>query len=115
MTALIPQNDKSTLITRRRILVGAAVSMICAPAIIHVANLMSVRRLPFPHGPQYAGYVERLFLHSIESSLQACLRAGRTIVEVGSLKIPVESAQQTVASAQAHGFLAPYICIYRNG
>jgi hypothetical protein len=104
------------LITRRSIFVGAAASLICAPAIVRVANLMPVRRLPFPYGPQYAGYVDRLFLHSIESSLQAALRTGRTILEASFYRdeITVESAQRTVAFAQAHGFLAPYICIYRN-
>jgi hypothetical protein len=101
-------------VTRRSIFIGAAASMLCAPAIVRAANLMPVRRLPFPYGPQYAGYVDRLFLHSIESSLKECLRAGRTIVEVGSHKIPVEKAQQTVAFAQAHGWLPPYICIYRS-
>jgi hypothetical protein len=115
VTALIPDNDQRSLITRRSILIGATASLICAPAIVRAANIMPVRRLPFPYGPQYAGYVDRLFLHSIESSLKACLRAGRTIVEVGdNHKIPVESAQQTVAFAQAHGFLPPYICIYRS-
>jgi hypothetical protein len=104
MTALIPYNDQSSLITRRSIVIGAAASLFCAPAIVRVANLMAVRKLPFPYGPQYAGYVDRLFLHSIESSLKACLRAGRTIVEVGdNHKIPLERAQQTVAFAQAHG------------
>lgn len=114
MTALIPDNDHGSLLARRSIIIGAAASLICAPAIVRVTNLMPVRRLPFPYGPQYAGFVDRLFLHSIESSLKACLRAGRTIVEVGSHKIPVESAQRTVAFALAHGFLPPYICIYRK-
>jgi hypothetical protein len=114
VTAPIPKNDHISLLARRSILIGAAASLLCAPAIVHATNLMPVRRLPFPYGPQYAGYVDRLFLYSIESSLKACLRAGRTIVEVGSHKIPVENAQQTVAFAQAHGWLPPYICIYRN-
>ena len=114
MTALIPNNDHSSLLARRSIIIGAAASLICTPAIVLFTNLMPVRRLPFPYGPQYAGYVDRLFLHSIESSLKACLRAGRTIVEVGNHKIPVESAQRKVAFAQAHGWLPPYICIYRS-
>jgi hypothetical protein len=86
------------------------------PAIVRATNLMPVRRLPFPYGPQHAGYVDRLFLHSIESSLQAALRTGRTILEQSFYRdeISVESAQQTVAFAQAHGFLPPYICIYRK-
>jgi hypothetical protein len=113
MTALTLNIDHGSLLTRRRI-IGAAASLICMPAIVRVANLMPVRRLPCPYGPQYAGFVERLYLHSLEGSLKACLRAGRTIVEVGAHKIPLESAQQTVAFAQAHGFLAPYVCIYQS-
>jgi hypothetical protein len=104
------------LITRRSILIGAAASLICAPAIVRVTNLMPVRRLPFPYGPQYAGFVDRLFLHSIESSLQDALRRGLTILDQSYYRdeISVESAQRKVAFAQAHGFLPPYICIYRN-
>jgi hypothetical protein len=114
MTALIPDNDQSGLMTRRSIFFRAAVSLICAPAIVRVTNLMPVRRLPFPFGPQYAGFVERLYLHALESSLQAGLRAGRTSIEVGGRTIPVDSARRHVAFAQAHGFLPPYICIYRS-
>jgi hypothetical protein len=33
-------------ITRRSILVGAAASLICAPAIVQAVNLMMVRGLP---------------------------------------------------------------------
>src|SRR6202171_4629744 len=100
MIASAPNDQYDHQMTRRGIIIGAAASLICAPAIVRLTNLMPVRRLPFPYGPQYAGYVDRLFLHSIEGSLQACLRAGRTIVEVGGHKIPVDSAQQTVAFAQ---------------
>jgi hypothetical protein len=114
MTALIPDNDQSGVITRRSIFIGAAALLICAPAIVRVTSLMAVRRLPFPFGPRYAGYVDRLFLHSLESSLQAGLRAGRTSIEVGGRTIPVDSARRHVAFAQAHGFLPPYICIYRS-
>ena len=115
MTALIPNIDHGSLLTRRSI-IGAAASLICMPAIVRVTNLMPVRRLAFPYGPQYAGYVDRLFLHSIEGSLQAALRTGRTILEQSFYRdeISVESAQRTVAFAQAHGWLPPYICIYRN-
>jgi hypothetical protein len=61
---------------------------------------MPVRRLPFPYGPQYAGFVERLFLHALESSLQAGLRAGRTNIKVGGHTIPVDNA---VAGRDAGG------------
>lgn len=108
----IPHNG---LITRRSIFIGSAASLLCAPAIVRAANLMPVRRLPFPFGPQYAGFVERLYLHALEGSLQAGLRAGQTSIELCGRTIPVDSAQRRVAFARAHGFLPPYICIYRRG
>jgi hypothetical protein len=115
MTAPTPNIDHGSLLTRRSI-IGAAAALIFMPAIVRATNLMPVRRLPFPYGPQYAGYVDRLFLHSIESNLQAALRTGRTILEQSFYRdeMSVESAQRTVAFAQAHGFLPPYICIYRS-
>jgi hypothetical protein len=113
MTAptLIPDHS---LITRRSIFVGATTSLLCAPAIVRAVNLMPVRRLPFPFGPQYAGFVERLYLHWLEGSLQAAVRKSRTSVELCGHTIPIDSTRRRVASAQAHGFLPPYICIYRS-
>jgi hypothetical protein len=113
MTAPIPIPDHS-LITRRSIFIGAAASLLCAPAIVRAANLMPVRRLPFPYGPQYAGFVDRLYLHALEGSSQAALRTGRASVELCGHTIPVDTARRRVAFAQAHGFLPPYICIYRS-
>ena len=43
MTALISNHDG--LITRRSIFIGAAASLICAPAIVRATSLMPVRRL----------------------------------------------------------------------
>ena len=112
MTAPI-SNPLHGLITRRGIFIGAA-SLLCAPAIVRAANLMPVRRLPFPYGPQYAGFVDRLFLHALENSLEAGLRAGRTSIELCGRTIQVDSARRRVAFARAHGFLPPYVCIYRS-
>jgi len=75
---------------------------------------MPVRRLPFPYGPQSAGFVERLYLHALERSLQAALRTGRTNIELCGRAIPIDDARRRVAYAQAHGLLSPYICIYRS-
>jgi hypothetical protein len=113
MTALIPDNDQSSLITRRSIFIGATASLICAPAIVRVTNLMPVRRLPFPFGPQYAGFVERLYLHALESRVKN-LKADQTSVLFNGGTMGVASARRRVAFAQAHGFLPPYICIYRS-
>jgi len=114
MTVPIPNYHHNSLVTRRSIFIGAAASMLCAPAIVRVASLMEVRRLPFPIGPQSAGFVERLYLHALESGLQTALRAGRTSIDICSQTIAVEIAGRQVAFAQAHGFLPPYICIYRS-
>jgi hypothetical protein len=114
MTAPVPNYHHNSLLTRRSIVIGAAASLICAPAIMRVTKLMPVRRLPLPFGPQYAGYVERLYLHALESSLQTALRAGRANIELSGQKIPIDDGRRRVAHAQAHGFLPPYICIYRS-
>lgn len=112
MTLPIPVPNRN-LITRRSIFVGAAASLLCAPAIVRATNLMPVRRLPFPFGPQYAGFVERLYLHALESHVRN-LRADQTTTYFNYHVMPVDQARRQVAFAQAHGFLPPYICIYRN-
>ena len=54
MTALIPTPHHS-LISRRSIFIGAAASLLCAPAIVRAANLMPVRRLHFRMGLSMQG------------------------------------------------------------
>jgi hypothetical protein len=105
--------SRNSLITRRSIFIGAAASLLSAPAIVHAANLMPVRRLPFPFGPQHAGLVERLYLHALESHL-ATLKADAASTCFNHRIMAVDDARRRVASAQAHGFLPPYVCIYRN-
>ena len=114
MVAPIRKTDHNSLLTRRGIVIGAVVSLLPAPAIVRVMNLMQVRRLPFPFGPQYAGFVERLYLHALERGLQTALRAGRANIEISGQNIPIGDGHRQVAHAQAHGFLPPYICIYRS-
>jgi hypothetical protein len=70
MMALIPNIDHGSLLTRRSV-IGAAAYLICMPAIVRVRNLMPVRRLPFPCGPQYVGYCERLMFHALEGNLKS--------------------------------------------
>jgi hypothetical protein len=107
MTALIPNIDHGSLLTRRSI-IGAAAALICMPANVRrVTNLMPVRRLPFPNGPQYAGFVERLYLHALESCLQTALRTGRANIELSGQIIPIEEGRRRLAFAQVHGFLPP--------
>jgi hypothetical protein len=106
MTAQIPNNDHTGN------LIGAAASLICAPAIVLAANLMPVRRLLFPYGPQYAGFVERLRFHFLESAVRSGWDDKRHGLVVGG--ISETQARSAVSFAQAHGWLPPYICICRN-
>jgi hypothetical protein len=101
-----------SLITLRSILIGAVASLLCAPAIVRATNLMPVRRLPFPFGPQTAGFVERLRYQFLEGALRSGWDDKRHGPVVGG--ISEAQARRAVAYAQAHGFLPPHICIYRN-
>jgi hypothetical protein len=101
MTALISNHDG--LITRRSIFIGAAASLICAPAIVRATSLMPVRRLRGPIGPQYAGFCERLMYQSLESNL----RAGRMSTVLNGKIIPEAEARRMVAYARAQGWLPP--------
>jgi hypothetical protein len=79
MTALVSNSDHSSLLARRSILIGAAASLLCAPAILPVTSLMPVRRLPFPYGPQYAGSLNGYtFMHSSAACRQLCEQAEPT-------------------------------------
>ena len=101
MTALISSHNG--LITRRSIFIGAAASLICAPAIVRAASLMPVRRLRVRIGPQYAGFCERLMYHSLDCDL----RAGRMKTVLNAKIIPEAQARRMVAYALAQGWLAP--------
>ena len=101
MTALISNHDG--LITRRSIFIGAAASLICAPAIVRATSLMPVRRLRGPIGPQYAGFCERLMYQSLESNL----RADRMSTVLNGKIIPEAEARRMVAYARAQGWLPP--------
>jgi hypothetical protein len=107
---LVPDRHHDSLITRRGIFIGAAVSLICAPAIVRVASLMPVRRPPPPFGPQYAGFVERLMYQSLDSNL----KAGRMSTTLNGKIIPEADARRMVAHAQDYGWLPPYVSIYRQ-
>ena len=107
MTSPISNHDG--LITRRSIFIGAAASLICAPAIVRATSLMPVRTLmlpierPLPIGPQYAGFCERLMYHSLDSNL----RAGQMNTVLNGKTIPEDDARRMVAYARAEGWLPP--------
>jgi hypothetical protein len=83
MTAPISNHD--SLITRRSIFIGAAASLMCAPAIVRAASLMPVRGLRGPIGPQYAGFCERLIYQNLANNLRkgrmSTVLNGKIIIE----------------------------------
>ena len=96
-------HDHDRRMGRRSILIGAAASLICAPAIVRATSLMPVRRFKLPTekqiyvGSPYACFVERLFYHSLENSL----RTGRMCtVHNGKIVCEVD-ARRLVAHARA--------------
>ena len=110
MTALIALHQHNGLMTRRRIIVGAAACFITAPAIVRIGGLMPVRRLPPPIGRQFAGYCERLMYQALEANL----KSGRMSTVLNGKIILEADARRLVARAQDYGWLPPYISIYRN-
>jgi hypothetical protein len=113
MITSVPNDQYDHQMTRRAIINGVAASLISAPAIVRVTNLMPVRRLPFPFGPQSAGFVERLYFHALERHVRN-LSAGQKSTIFNGRTLDVANARRRVAYAQAHGFLPPYIRVYRS-
>ena len=96
--------------TRRSIFIGAAASLICAPAIVQAASLMPVRSLILPikrssRLDPLGEFYRRCFYHNLDFEL----RTGRSMsmVENGKI-ISVADARRKVAYARAHGWLPPY-------
>ena len=93
--------------TRRNIFIGAAASLICAPAIVRAASLMPVRGLPLQFlNPEFLNplgqFYRRCFYHSLDSDL----RAGRAMsVSCNEKIISVSEAQRMVARVRAQGWL----------
>jgi hypothetical protein len=46
--------------TRRKLLIGASASLLCAPAIVRASSLMAIRGVIVPVQPIYYGFVDRL-------------------------------------------------------
>ena len=91
--------------TRRSIFIGAAASLMCAPAIVRVASLMPVRGLPLQFLSPLGEFYRRCFYHNLDFEL----RTGRSMsmVENGKI-ISIADARRMVAYARAQGWLAPY-------
>ena len=101
MTAPISNHDD--LIARRSMIISAAASLLCAPAIVRAASLMPLRGLRVPIGPQYSGFCERLMYQSLDSNL----RADEMSTVLNGKIIPEDNARRMVAYAPVQGWLAP--------
>ncbi len=109
MMAPIPNHPHDRLVTRRSIFIGAAASVIYAPAVVRAASLMPVRGLilpierPLPIGRPWAGFVERLMYAALDSNL----RSGRMSTVLNGEIISEARARRMVAGARAQGWLPP--------
>jgi len=99
--------------TRRSILIGAAASLICAPAIVRAASLMPVRGLPLqflnPERklPKTMGeWYQLCFYNNLDNDL----RAGRAMTygPIGGKPISVAEGYRIVAHARGEGWLPPH-------
>ena len=96
--------------TRRSIFIGAAASLLCAPAIVRAASLMPVRSLilPIVQWPRLNGlghFYRRNHYHYLNFQLRTGLPM--TDVEDGKI-ISVAEGHRRVAQAWAQGWMAPY-------
>ena len=99
--------------TRRNIFIGAAASLICAPAIVRAASLMPVRGLPLqflnPERkiPKTVGEWYQLCFYN---NLGNALKAGRAMTygPIGGKTISVAEGYRIVAHARAEGWLPPH-------
>jgi hypothetical protein len=109
MTAITPDHHHGSLITRRSIFIGAAASLICAPAIVRTVSLMPVRGLilpierPLPIGRPWAGFLERLRYDFLERALRAGWDDRLHAPIVGG--ISESQARRSVAYARTQGWL----------
>jgi hypothetical protein len=84
--------------TRRSVIIGAAVPLICAPAIVRTASLMAVRSLRLQFLNPEGEFYRRCFYHALNSDL----RAGRAISVLNNEKIiSLAEANRMVAHAGA--------------
>ena len=104
MSLILPDNRSSALPTRRRVLLGLAVSSLPAPAIVRVSSIMPVGRVLItePDRPQ-EGFVRRLWFDSLASDL---LR-GYVTTTINGAHPTLSEVERTVRYALKYGFLSP--------
>src|SRR5450759_264612 len=98
--------------TRRNILIGAAASLICAPAIVRAASLMPVRGLTLQFlnpGRKIPKKVGEWYQLCFYNNLDNDLRAGRAMTygPIGGKTISVAEGYRIVGQARAAGWLPP--------
>jgi hypothetical protein len=89
--------------TRRSLLIGAAASLICAPAIVRAASLMPARNLPLQRWSLLGEFYRDCFYHSLDHGL----RTGRMIASINGEIVSVVEARRMVAYACTKGWLPP--------
>jgi hypothetical protein len=96
--------------TRRNILIGAAASLIYAPAIVRAASLMPVRGLPLQFlKPEFLNPLGQFYRGCFYNNLNNDLRAGRAMTyPIGEKIISVAEARRMVAHARVQGWLPPH-------
>ena len=104
--------DIDARITRRNILVGAAASLICAPAIVQAVNLMPVRGLPLPLIVPKRRVLKTMgdwYQFCFYNNLKNDLKAGRAMTygPIGGKPISVAEGHQIIARARALGWFGP--------
>lgn len=64
---------------------------------------IQMKDMPLSSGPQYAGFVERLFYRSLESNL----KTGEMSTVLNGKIVPLADAQRIVPHARTYGWLPP--------
>jgi hypothetical protein len=95
--------DAANTMTRRTLFIGAAASLICAPAIVRAASLMPVRGLPLLK--TMGDWYQFCFYNNLDNDL----KAGRAMTygPIGGKPISVAEGHQIIARARALGWLEP--------
>jgi len=89
--------------TRRSLLIGAAASLICAPAIVRATSLMPVRNLPLQRWSPLGEFYRDCFYHSLDHGL----RTGQMMASINGKIVSVTEARRMVTYARANGWLPP--------
>jgi hypothetical protein len=99
----------STGMHRRSLLIGATVSLLCAPAVVRASSLMPVKMVdwtplaPLANGRHYAGWTDRLAYKMMDDVLKSGWTPERASPFYGG--ISESKMRSIVAFARRHGFL----------